>query len=88
MPSSILDNSILNDIKKLLGIATNLGDEYTYFDQDLLIHINSCFSQLKQLGVGPTTAFSIADNSATWGDFFSDKQVVEMVRSWMYLKVR
>ena len=87
MPSSILDNSILNDIKKLLGIATNLGDEYTYFDQDLLIHINSCFSQLKQLGVGPTTAFSIADNSATWGDFFSDKQVVEMVRSWMYLKM-
>lgn len=88
MSSAILDNSILDDIKKLLGISIDPEEPYEYFDHDLVIHINSCFSTLRQLGIGPTNPFSISDESETWGDFFGDTYIVEMVRSWMYLKVK
>lgn len=43
--------SILTSIKKLLGIA----EEYTQFDNDIIMHINSVFTTLTQLGVGPSS---------------------------------
>ena len=52
--------SILTSIKKLLGIA----EDYNQFDQDLIMHINSVFSILNQLGVGPSEGFSISDSFA------------------------
>ena len=76
--------SILNSIKKLLGMTS----DYTCFDKDLIIHINTVFAILTQLGVGPETGFSISDNSAIWNDFTSDMKVLESVKSYMYLKVR
>ena len=39
--------SILTSIKKMLGIT----EEYEHFDSDLIIHINSVFMILTQLGV-------------------------------------
>ena len=76
--------SILTSIKKTLGIA----EEYEHFDIDIIIHINSVFSILTQLGVGPSEGFSIKDKSATWTDFISDKSKIEMVKSYIYLKVK
>ena len=57
--------SILTSIKKLLGIA----EEYDHFDSDLILHINSVFCTLTQLGVGPATGFRIEDDSSIWSDF-------------------
>ena len=76
--------SILTAIKKLLGIA----EEYNHFDQDIIIHINSVFSVLTQLGVGPANGFSITDKDATWNDFINDNHCLEMVKSYMHLKVK
>lgn len=76
--------SILTSIKKLLGIA----EEYTHFDADLIMHINSVFSILTQLGVGPSTGFSIEDDSATWDEFIPEGQNIELVKSYMHLKVK
>lgn len=76
--------SILNSIKKLLGIA----EEYQQFDMDLILDINSVFSILTQLGVGPKEGFSISDASAVWSDYLQDKTLLEFVKSYMYLKVR
>ena len=45
--------SILTSIKKMLGIT----EEYEHFDSDLIIHINSVFMILTQLGVGPPSGF-------------------------------
>lgn len=39
-------DSILTSIKKLLGIT----EEYEHFDPDIIMHINSVFSVLTQLG--------------------------------------
>ena len=54
--------SILNSIKKLLGIS----EDYDYFDSDIIMHINSVFATLTQLGVGPEKGFSINDESEKW----------------------
>ena len=51
-------DSILTSIKKLLGIP----EEYTAFDADLLIHINSVLAILTQMGIGPSDGFIITDN--------------------------
>lgn len=77
-------DSILTSIKKLLGIA----EDYTNFDTDIIIHINSVFSILTQLGVGPSEGFSISDNRDTWYDFIGDSIKIELVKTYIYLKVR
>lgn len=78
-----MDN-ILSSIKKLLGIPT---DE-TAFDSDIIMHINSVFVILNQLGVGPSDGFTISDDYALWSDFIPDGQNLELVKSYMYMKVR
>lgn len=77
-------NSILTSIKKLLGIA----EEYEHFDADLIMHINSVFMVLTQLGVGPTEGFRIQDEDATWDEFIQGEANIESVRSYVYLKVK
>ena len=77
--------SILTSIKKLLGIA----EEYNHFDADIIMHINTVFMTLNQLGVGPTEGFHIEDDLAVWGDFVSsDDANFEGVKSYVYLKVK
>jgi hypothetical protein len=76
--------SILTSIKKLLGIA----EEYTQFDADIIMHINSTFAILTQIGVGPSTGFMIDDEKSKWDDFLDDDPRVEMVKSYMGMKVR
>ena len=76
--------SILTSIKKLLGIA----EEYEHFDADIIMHINSAFSVLTQLGVGPEEGFRIEDASTVWSDFLYDDPRLEMVRTYVYLKVK
>ena len=77
--------SILTSIKKLLGIA----EDYTHFDADLIMHINSVFTILTQLGVGPKEGFRIEDEIATWNDFLqTDSVLFDSVKSYMHLKVK
>ena len=76
--------SILTSIKKMLGIT----EEYEQFDADIIMHINSVFMILNQLGVGPSNGFSITDKTAVWSDFISEGANLESVKSYIYLKVR
>lgn len=80
--------SILNSCKTMLGIDS----EVKVFDEELIIHINSVFSILHQLGVGTQekSQFKIVDDTLTWLDFISggDSDVIEMVKTFMYLKLR
>ena len=79
-----MQESILTSIKKLLGITA----DYKHFDTDIIMHINSVFMVLMQLGLGPEDGFSISDDSATWSDFIADKKWLEAVKSYVYLRVR
>lgn len=77
--------SILQSIKKLLGIEP----DYTYFDQDLIIHINSVLSILSQIGFGPEEGFFITGETETWDDLFDESNPqMQFVKSYIYLKVR
>lgn len=76
--------SILTSVKKMLGIT----EDYTHFDADIIIHINSVFSILTQLGVGPAEGFLIHDANAVWSDFLKEDSKMESVKSYMYLKVK
>ena len=76
--------SILTSIKKLLGIE----EEYTQFDADIIMHINTVFLNLTQLGVGPSEGFLIEDDTAIWEDFIGDSSQLQAVKTYMYLKVK
>ena len=76
--------SILTSIKKLLGIT----EEYDQFDPDIIMHINSVFMILTQLGIGPAEGFSIEDDTAVWTDFIQDVKKLESVKTYIYLKVK
>jgi hypothetical protein len=76
--------SILTSIKKLLGIT----EDYTHFDPDIIMHINSIFVVLNQIGVGPEEGFRIEDKTSTWNDFLGNSIQLESVKTYVYLRVR
>jgi hypothetical protein len=81
-----MEQSILTSTKKILGIA----EDYTVFDHDIITHINTAFSTLTQLGVGPPEGFMIEDASALWTDFdpIDDDRNYNAVKSYIFLRVR
>lgn len=77
--------SILTSIKKLLGIA----EDDTHFDHDIILHINSAFAILCQLGVGPVTGFRISDKTTIWDDYLGDSVLtLDEVKDYIFLKVK
>lgn len=79
-----METSILNSTKKILGIA----DNYTVFDHDIITFINSVFSTLDQLGVGPVGGFSIDGFEDDWSSYDVPANQLQMVKTLVFLKVR
>lgn len=77
-------DSILESVKKLLGISETDYD----FDTDIIIHINTILNTLTQIGVGPEEGFAIEDESAEWTDFIGDSKKLNLVKSYVFLRVR
>lgn len=77
-------SSILTDTKKVLNIEAT----YTVFDQDIMLHVNSVFGTLNQLGIGPTDGFAIEDDTAVWDDFLQGDLRFNPVKTYVYLRVR
>lgn len=75
--------SILRTIRERMGPA----EDYDHFDTDLIININSAFSRLCQLGVGPSTPFKIAGEEELWTDFMPDGYL-EDIKNYVYLKTK
>lgn len=84
MAAEKMNGSILSSVKKMLG----LPEEYDAFDLDIIIHINSVFTILAQIGVGSANGFMIEDKTAIWSDFIQDMSLYQLVKSYMVLKVR
>lgn len=79
-----MSDSILTSTKKILGIT----EDYIVFDPDIILHINSVFSTLTQLGVGPEQGFMIADETTEWVDYLGDNLELNAVKTYVYLRVR
>lgn len=78
-----MEDSILISTKKILNISA----EYTAFDIDIITHINSVFNILNQMGIGLENYF-IENTEETWDQFLGDGAGLNMVRSYVFLKVR
>jgi len=78
------DDSILVSIKSLLGSSIDDHD----FDQDITILINGALFALQQLGVGPSTGFSISSEAEKWSDLLGTRADLNAVHTYVYLKVR
>ena len=52
------------------------------------MHINSAFSILTQIGVGPDSGFMITDETTNWSDFIKEEAKLNLVKSYMFLKVK
>ena len=83
--SAINEESILKSIRKLIGPE----DDYTHFDPDIVMHINSSINRLFQLGVESAKGFRVTSEDETWGDLFgSDENIIDMCKTLIYYKVK
>lgn len=78
------DDSILAQTKKVLGIDPDV----TVFDTDIIMHVNSAFGTLSQLGLGPEGGYEIEDNVGTWADFLLTDLTFSPVKSYVFLRVK
>lgn len=79
-----MDENILYTIKKLIGIEY----DYTIYDMDLTIAINSAIGTLTQIGVGPAEGFVVSTGNELWSDLIGDTKLLEFVKQYVYLKVK
>lgn len=87
MPESTqtaVKDSILESTKHMVG----LDESYDAFDLDVTTHINSAFSTLYQVGVGPIEGYIIQDKNNKWTDFIGNRMDIENVKSYVYSFVR
>jgi len=77
-------DSILTVIKKMLGP----GEDDTHFDTDIIININTAIATLTQVGIGPKAGFVITGKNEKWSDLLGDRIDLELVKTFIYLKVR
>lgn len=77
-----MEESILTSIKAFLNVPEEIED----FDPQIIMHINSAFSYMHGLGVGPE-GFRIKDASTTWDAYTSVDYLPEII-SLVYLRVR
>lgn len=79
-----MSESILDSTKNALDVP----EDYTVFDPNIIMHINTVFNKLNQLGIGPEHGFQIEDSDSTWEDFLSNRILYNAVKSYMVLNVR
>ena len=78
-------DSILNTIKKMLGIDSDDTD----FDVDIMIHINSITPNLSQMGIGPTNGYIVTSSEQLWSDYIDSSIInLEGVKTYIYLKTK
>lgn len=79
-----MSDSILNSTKKALDVPEN----YDVFDGSIIMHINSVFSNLTQLGIGPVDGYQIENADALWSEYLMSDKQLNFVKTYMYLRVR
>ena len=79
-----MDESILISVKQMLGLHA----EDETFDPELMMHINSVFTTLYQLGVGPEEGYRITSKDNKWSECIPQEEHYDLMKSYIYMKVR
>lgn len=79
-------DSILNSVKKMLGIEPDVTD----FNTDLIININSAILALIQNGIGPSSGYCIIDENDTYEDFLGEdkKEIYDPVGMYLFVNTK
>lgn len=79
-----MNESILTSIKAKLGQP----EDYEFYDPEIIMDINSVLGIIaSQYGIGKV-GFKIEDSGATWDEFLDGREDVELVKSFVAMKVR
>ena len=78
----VVVETILTDVKQMLGIQPEVDE----FNIDVISHVNGAFFTLNQLGIGPSTPFTI-DVSTEWSSFETSIPK-KIVLDYLYLKTK
>ena len=79
-----MEGPILSSVKELLGISY----EDESFDFEILMHINAALAILFQMGVEEAGDTPVIDITTTWRELFGDRTDLEMVKTYIYFKVK
>lgn len=80
-----IKDSILNSVKKLLGIPIDLHE----FDPDITMNINAAIFTLRQIGIGLEDMFIVIDDQQTYTDYLGEgNPEIEQVKMYLYYKTR
>ena len=79
-----MEESILTSVKLYLGLT----EDYTPFDQQIMMSINTALNALTQLGIGPREGFTIHDASTVWSDWYGDDKRMEAAKLAVSIRVR
>ena len=79
-----MEESILNDIKSMLG----LNEGYIVFDTDIVAAINAAIGVLNQIGIG-VEGFFLTSSTQTWSDLLGESRLgFQIIKEYVYMKVR
>lgn len=77
--------SILNSVKKLLGIPQSLCE----FDPDIIVNINAAIFTLRQIGVGPEDGFIVTSEEESYEDFLGEgNKEISQVKMYLFYKTK
>lgn len=77
-------DSILATLRSLLEV--DVAD--SSYDSVLVPYVNSAIASLTQMGVGPSTGYSIVGATERWNDFVQDATLLSLVKSYIHLKIK
>ena len=69
-----VDDSILLSIKKMLGMEP----EFTQFDSDIILYINTIIQVLYQIGLDIPDGFTVIDQHNLWTEYIQDHRYTKI----------
>lgn len=78
------EDSILNSVKKLIGI----DEEDPSFDTDLILDINSVLVITQQIGVGNDENFQITGPYEKWSELPINQNAISMLKTYVAHRVQ
>lgn len=82
-----VDDSILLSIKKMLGMEP----EFTQFDPDIILHINTIIQVLYQIGLDIPEGFVVVDQNNLWTDYIQNprySKITSLIKQYIFMRVR
>lgn len=79
-----MNDNILVTVKRAISIA----EEDASFDGELLLYINATLGILSQIGLSEASVLPIIDEQTDWDELLGDRTDLEMVKTYLGLKVK